>query len=148
MGQSVTIACPSTWDLASFGEVFETIACDDAAKFSKFDDQVQVVAADARWKLIVNETSDAAAAAEEYATNDDLDERFRREVGTLRFFTIRFDDVDVTRRALRAIAQAAVSRGEIAWIDTDYGWVIHACDLLKRIDKNPRWDWRCASHEN
>ena len=148
MGQSVTIACPSTWDLAWFGKVFESGACDDAANFSRFDDQLQLVADDARWKLIVNEGADAAAVAEEYATNDDLDERFRREVRTLRFFRIRFDNVDVTRRALRAIAQAAVSSGETAWFDTDYGWVIHATDLLKRTDQNPSWDWRCASFEN
>lgn len=148
MGQSVTIACPSTWDLSSFGKFFDTIACDEAIKLSKFDDQLQAVAEDARWKLIVNEASDTAAAAEEYAANDDLDERFRREVGTLRFFTIRFDDVDVTRRLLRTIAQAAVSSGETSWIDTDYGWVIHARDLLKRTDQNPRWDWRQASDQS
>ena len=51
MGQSVTIACPSTWDLAWFGKVFESGACDDAANFSRFDDQLQVVADDARWNL-------------------------------------------------------------------------------------------------
>ncbi len=144
MGQSITVACPLTWNLASFGTVFETIARDDAAKFSKFDDQLQVVAEGGRWNLIVNETS-GATAAEEYASNDDLDPRFRRELGTLRFFTIRFDDIDVTRRVLRAIAQAAVNSGETAWIDTDYGWVIHAWDLLKRIDQDPGWDWRHAS---
>jgi hypothetical protein len=35
-----------------------------------------------------------------------------------------------------------VSRGESVWIDTDYGWVIHAWEFLKRTEEDARWDWR------
>jgi hypothetical protein len=97
--------------------------------------------------LIVNEVPEAAGAAAECEANGDLDERFRREVGTLRFFTIRFSDVDVARRSLREIALAAVRNGDTVWIDTDYGWVLHAWDFLRRTDQDPRWDWRYASDE-
>lgn len=142
MGQSVTIACPSNWRLACFATFLEAIAHDEVAEFSMFEDQLQIVARDVRWKLIVNEVSDTAAAADEYATSDDFDARFRRDVGALHFFTVRFDDVDVTRRFLRAVAREAVSRGDAMWFDTDYGWVIHAWDFLKRIDRDDRWDWR------
>jgi hypothetical protein len=142
MGQSVTLACPSSWHLESFATVLQALANDGGAQFSRFAGQLQVIAKDARWKLIVDEDSDSVAAAEDYATNDDLDERFRREVRGLRFFTIIFDDLDVTRRVLRTIAQDAVSRGESVWIDTDYGWVIHAWEFLKRTEEDARWDWR------
>ncbi len=147
MGQSITMACPPSWHLESFVEFLQAVARDEAAQFWKFDGQLEVTAKDARWKLLVDEHSDHAAVAEDYATNDDLDERFRREVGALRFFTIRFDDVDVTRRLLRAIAQKAVGHSETVWIDTDYGWVLHAWELLKRTGEDARWDWRRAPTE-
>jgi hypothetical protein len=134
--------------MAFVGKLCEATVCDDdAVEVSRFDDQLQVVAKGARWKLILNEVPDTDAAAEEYASNGDLDERFRQEVALLRFFTIRFDDMDMARRVLRAIAQTAVTRGETAWIDTDYGWVIHASDLLRKVDENSRWDWRHAPEE-
>ena len=144
MGQSVTIACPPTWDLAVVGKLVETAVCDAAAELSTFDDQVQVIARNRRWTLIVNEVQDAQAAAEEYVANDDLDERFRGDARTLRFFHIRFDDVDVARRSLRVIARAAVGKGESVWVDTDYGWVLHAWDYLRRTARDPLWDWRYA----
>lgn len=147
MSQSITIACPSAWRLESFAKALEAIAHEQKSQLSKFDQQWQLIAEDHRWKLIINEVPDLAATAVEYATNDYLDERFRGEVGTLRFFTIRFDDVDVTRRFLRFIAQKAVSDGETVWIDTDYGWVIAASAFLKRTERDACWDWRKAPDE-
>jgi len=94
------------------------------------------------------EHSDRAGFVEEYETNDDLDERFRQEVAALRFFSIHFHDLEVTRRFLVAVAREIVSRGETAWIDTDYGRVIHASDLLKRVERNADWDWRRDSSED
>jgi hypothetical protein len=128
--------------LSSFARFLAAIARDETAEFLNFGDQLQLVAKDARWKLVVNEVADTKAAAEEYGANDNLDERFRREVDALRFFVVRFDDVDMTRRLLRALAQEAVGHGESVWIDTDYGWVIHARDLLKRTARDACWDWR------
>ncbi len=142
MGQSITIACPSAWKLTSFSKFLEGIAHDERVVFSSFDDQLQIVAKDSRWKLIVSEVADRAAAVEEYASNADLDERFREEVVALHFFSVSFDDVDMARRLLRSVAQEFVRRCESAWIDTDYGWVIHARDLLKETANDPRWDWR------
>lgn len=147
MGQSTTIGCPQTWKLLSLAGLLRSIGDDYAGEFSMFDDQLQVVANDRRWNLIVNEMSDSTAAAEEYASNDDLDKEFRREAVGLRFFVVRFDNLEVTRRLLRAVVEAAVSGNETVWIDTDYGWVISGRDFLHATNKNPLWDWRSAPSE-
>jgi len=149
MPQSVTIACQPSWELASFARFLEAIARDEAGKFSAFDDQLQVTIGDAEtylgYVVIINEATDRAEIAAEYATFDvfnDPGERFRREVGKLRFFSVRFRNFDVTRRFLSAIARDVLSRGETAWIDTDYGWIIHMSDFLKKTEEDANWDWR------
>jgi len=147
MSQLITIACPSDWKLASFAKFLEALAQQDSADFSAFDNQLQVVASDGRWKLIANEVLDTEAAAEDYASNEDLDGRFRREAGLLRFFTIIFDDIGVVRRVLRTITQEAVDRVESVWIDTDYGWVIDAQRFLKEMERDAGWDWRVRREE-
>lgn len=144
MGQVVTIVCPAAWNLTSFAKFLEGIAQDELATFSSYDDQLQVVAKDQRWHLILNEVADAQGAAEEYESNEDLDERFRGDVGALHFFDVRFNNVDVVRRLIMAIAREAIGHGETAWIDTDYGWVISAADFLQKTDADPAWDWRKA----
>lgn len=156
MGQSVTIACAATWDLASLGVLIEAAARDAGAKFAQHGDQVNVAAMvtidgllmHADWLIIADEVVDTAFAIEDYGTNEFLDERFRREVPGLKFFDLRFHDVDLTRQVLRAFSLAAVSRGETGWIDTDYGWVIHVRDFLKKTDEDPHWDWRHASTQD
>lgn len=156
MGQSVTIACATTWDLAALGALIEVAARDAGARFAHVGDQVNVAALEiidgflmhAGSLLVADEDMDTAFAIEDYGTNEFLDERFRREVPGLKFFSLRFGDLDLTRQVLRAFSVAAVSRGETGWIDTDYGWVIHVRDFVKMTDEDPRWDWRHASNQN
>lgn len=142
MSQSIVIACPATWDLMAFGRFLDERAYDEPATFSAFEDQLQLVAKSGAWELIVNEVVDRDAAVEEYESNDDLDDRFRREVGGLRLFAVRFGDIDMARRMLRGVAREIVRQGGTAWIDTDYGWVIHAGEFLKKTDDDAGWDWR------
>jgi|GEM_PF-4590599 len=149
MPQSIVIACQPRWELASFARFLEAIARDEAAEFSALDDQLQVIAKGEGWRLIwsviVKECTDRAEIAAEYETFDvfdDADERFRQEVDKLRFFVVRFNNIDVTRRFLSAIARDILGRGETAWIDTDYGWIIHMSDFLKKTEEDANWDWR------
>ncbi len=142
MPQSITIACPEGWDLASFAVFFDKIAAERSVRFSAFDRQLQVAPEDLRWLLVMSETNRSADAVNDYATHEELDSRFRSEVRSLRLFSLDFNDVDVARELLRSVAQAAVTRGETLWIDTDYGWVLDARDFLRRIEQDPRWDWR------
>lgn len=144
MGQLIAIACPLAWGLMAFARFLDEHACDEPATFSMFDDQLQLVAKSGAWKLIVNEVIDRDTAVEEYESNDDLDERFRREISALRLFIVRFSDIDTARRMLRGVAQEVVRQGGTAWIDTDYGWVIHAWEFLTKTDGDARWDWRKA----
>jgi hypothetical protein len=146
MGQSATIMCAPTWDLASLSAMVEVAARDAGARFLDHGDQLEVWSQDGYLMLVADEDADTAFAVEDFATNEFLDERFRLEVHGLKFFTIRFHDVDVTRQVLRAFSQAAVSRGETGWIDTDYGWVIHVQDFVRKTDDNPHWDWRYESN--
>lgn len=152
MGQSVTIACAPTWDLASLTQYVAAAALEAGATFTDYGHQLEVWSQDRYLMLIAYEVTDTrhqAFGIQDYATNELLDARFRQEVHGLRFLEIDFHDIDLTRRVLRAISEAAVSRGETAWIDTDYGWVIHVRDFLEETDADPRWDWRHdASHDD
>lgn len=145
MGQSVVIACPLTWDLSSFAASLQRIAVDEDATLTKFDDEFQMNGDG--WWLSVEGVSDSALWAEDYATNELLDARFRTAARSLCFFTIRFQDVDVTRRILRLLAHHAESGGEVIWFDTDYGWVIDSRDFVTRTDQDPCWDWRHPADE-
>jgi hypothetical protein len=142
MGQTVVIACSLNWGLESFVSSLETVAREDAAEVLKFPGQVQASHASGSAIVVVSEFRDTTALAEDYATNDSLDARFRRDVGGLRFFSVRFNDVDTMRRFLRGLANEAAGRHEVFWIDTDYGWVISSGEFLKRTDEDPAWDWR------
>ena len=146
MGQSAAIICVPIWDLASLSALVEVAARDAGARFLDYGHQCEVRSQDGYLMLLADEYADTAFAIEDSATNEFLDERFRDEVHGLKFFTLRFHDVDVTRQVLRAFAQTAMSRGETGWIDTDYGWVIHVRDFVKKTDDDPHWDWRYESN--
>lgn len=111
-------------------------------------DQLQLLASDGRMLVSVNEVIDPALAVEEYGTNERLDDDFRRAVGSLRFFIVRFRDLNMVRRLLRGLAESIERRAQDAWIDTDYGWVIHTRDFLRRTDEDPGWDWRYERHHD
>ena len=146
MGQSATIMCAPTWDLASLSALVEVAARDAGARFLDHGDQLEVWSQDGYLMLLAYEYADTAFAVEDWSTNEFVDERFRREVPGLRFLNVQFHYVDVTRQVLRAFSQAAMSRGETGWIDTDYGWVIHVRDFVKKTDDDPHWDWRYESN--
>ena len=141
MGQSVTIACSSRWELANFEEFLKPELYEEPAVLSAFPGQVQLVAS-GMWTIVVNQVAAPADAAEEYASNEDLDIQFRHAVRALRFFVVRFSDINPTRILLREFARAATTQHESAWLDTDYGWVISVDDFLHRLAENSTWDWR------
>jgi len=120
------------------------IAGRHAARFSIRDDELQVIRdqRDSYWRIAIYGSSDRTGWIREYATNPDLDERFRLEVYALRPFIVNFNDLAVTRQLVIAVAREIVERGETAWMDTDYGWVIHVRELLQSCERNLRWDWR------
>jgi hypothetical protein len=146
VAQFVTIACSPSRNLLSFKPYLESLTRGGMAEFRAIAGHIQVVAKRSEWHLIVDEYARAAAAtaAEQCAKNPALDQRFRQECRGLRFFGLRFDNIDAARAVLRAFARDAVSRAESAWIDTDHGWVIHAWDFFKRTQQDRHWDWRYA----
>ena len=83
----------------------------------------------------------------DYASNDYLDEEFRRDIQALWFLSVRFNDISLTRRILRCVMERIVKSEQIGWIDPDYGWVISAHDFFRRTDAEPDWDWRTSPEE-
>lgn len=166
MGQAVIVACPLPLDLGLLDPILRRIAADTGSRVQSVSTQqfqemarewgvdspargaeLQLMTDEQSWPLIVSDSGADPERAEDYATNEDLDERFRREIRGLRFFTVRFRDVDLTRRFLREVALQAVSRRDVVWFDTDWGWVISAADFLRRTDEDTRWDWRYAADQ-
>jgi len=142
MGQSVTIACP--WGLTSFNEFFTILSGATGARFSVFDDQIELVedVDESKWSIVLCPFSNEPAVVDEYSSNEDIDLRFRLDLASLHFYDVRFSHFEVARELLRLVCEAAVARSARLWIDTDYGWVIHSADFLQRLRANPAWDWR------
>ena len=141
MGQSVTIACQ--WSLTSFSEFFAILSGVTGAHLSVVDEQLQLVESEAHWRLVLYQLSDEPlSAAEEYSSNEDIDQRFLQDLADLRFYIVRFNQFEVARQLLRLVCASAVARRERLWIDTDYGCVIHSADFLQRLEADPAWDWR------
>lgn len=91
--------------------------------------------------LTIDDMLPAEEVAEQYATNDELDEQFRREVGDKAFHLVTFNDFDLARRTLRRLLSAA-ERARDFWIDNDYSVVIRGDVVLARLSEDPDWDWR------
>lgn len=142
MPQWVVAACPASWSLESFTESLTSTGMREAAVLRRTSNQVELTAKDESWNIVVSEVTNPSDAVADYTANDELDERFRGALRGLRFFAVRFQNLDLARRLLRRIAQAAAIRNDDLWIDTDYGWVIHGRDFLRRTDEDPGWDWR------
>jgi len=133
--------------MSTFVRALEECAHESAAELSTFEEQAQLVASDGAWSIVVTELSERDEAISEYASNDELDERFRREVTKCRFFILRFNSIEYARRVLRGVAAEVVRTGTSAWIDTDYGWVVHAWEVVAQTEREPSWDWRGPSGE-
>jgi hypothetical protein len=142
MGQSVVFACPKNWDLARFAPILEDIARAQLATFVNFGAQLQLDSQDRGWTLTVREIVDKKLFIDGYVDNDLHDEAFREEVPNLRFFSVRFNNFDVARQLVYAFAKKVTSCEQSAWIDTDYGWVVSAAEVVTEIDGDARWDWR------
>ena len=144
MGQSVTLVCPSNWSLDRFELPMRALATFvGGGQFARFDDeQLQVLHADDSGCVVLTPVAHHQLAVADYATNHDLDERFRDFVQTARLFDVRFDSLSEARWLLTKIADAAQAQGEEIWIDTDYGWSISGADFLSRVRTDPQWSWQ------
>jgi hypothetical protein len=142
MSQSVTICCTSALTLASFLQIMEEMKEGCHAALIASDREVQLMSSDYHSYVAASELKDIEDALEDYATNPDLDLRFRSEVRSLQMFAIYFSDLAMVRRLVELVAQALIERGQDAWMDTDYGWVIRLSDVLIEVRRDPTWDWR------
>ena len=143
MGQSIIIACPLGWKLADFSECLADCAPENGASLYESEKEVQLHSDDLEWKVLVDEMSDRKEIVEDYESNDDLDPRFRIVVRTLKFVNVRFGgNFSIVRDFVKIVCEKSILRDEEVWIDTDYGWVIQASELLEHIGRDPSWDWR------
>jgi len=140
MVQSTTVIIPSSWDLLLLAKCI-TDARNIATSISITDNQLSLSGEAGNW-VRISEVRDRDFAIHDCETNSLLDKKFREEVSMLRFFVILFEEVHVTRRILRCIAEEVICHGDTGWIDTDYGWVMHMKDFLASTEQDPTWDWR------
>ncbi|NOU34477.1 MAG: hypothetical protein HOO96_41825 [Polyangiaceae bacterium] len=149
MGQSVIVACEPSWEVAAFRPIFDQVAGELGVLAVGDDTQLELREQDIQlpFPAILYADADDAGYIEDYATNELLDPVFRQQVVAFRFFTIMFHSLEATRRLLELFAVEAGLRGERAWFDTDYGWVIDARHFLRELEQNPHWDWRFLKEE-
>ena len=112
----------------------------------QFEDQIEITTPQETW-IRVREMPDcdpeiAFDNKGEYISNQSLNAIFRNEIADLRMFVVRFNDLEITRGLLQHLMSEIINDRDIAWLDTDYGWVISARDFLARIAQDPNWDWR------
>jgi hypothetical protein len=147
MPQTVIIAAPKNWGLAEFETILGRFESSLSATLSIFEEQIQLVEHNQEWHVVVTELDDRTGVAADYQSNSDLDDKFRENAQNLSFFCLRFNDFFVAKRIVFEIARTAVQSGADLWIDTDYGWVIHAWEFVARASRDPQWDWRMAVSE-
>jgi len=150
MGQSVIVACEPSWDVAAFRSIFDQVARELGVLAVGDDTQLELREHDIQlpFPAILYGDADEAGYIEDYAANELLAPVFRQQVVAFRFFTIMFHSLEATRRLLELFAREAVGRGERAWFDTDYGWVIDAWHFLRELKQNPHWDWRFSKEDS
>jgi len=136
VSQSLTIAFPESVTLEKALDALRTAGL----KFSNHSDSIQL-SMNAPSYVDISPFSNAAAATEDYATNDDLPEAFRHTVASLLLYRVSFNDFKLATATLRGllanIGSDALSQ---SWVDSDYGWVIPGAEFLKKLHHN--WDWR------
>jgi len=92
--------------------------------------------------LTIDELGPIEDVRNDYATNDELDEQFRREVGDKAFHLVTFNDFDLARRVVRRLLSAVAQGARDYWIDNDYSVVIRGDVALAGMTEDPDWDWR------
>jgi hypothetical protein len=147
MPQTVIIAAPKNWAMAEFETILGRFESSLSATLSIFEEQIQLVEHNQKWHVVVTELNDRAGAVADYESNGDLDDKFRENAQSLSFFCVHFNDFFVAKRIVFEIARAAVQSGADLWIDTDYGWAIHAREFVARASRDPQWDWRMGESE-
>jgi hypothetical protein len=144
MGRSVTIALPPKWTLASIARTLSALEIPLDVKV--FEEQLDIYRSQAAW-AVVEAIPDGEPGSDyndkwDYMSDPHVDEQFRRDLGSLHLFSIRFNDIETARRILYLIMSNVVDDGDIAWIDTEYEWVVSAKDFITRTDRKPDWDWK------
>lgn len=143
MPQSMTLACPPRWTLDTFAPVVAEVCLLHDGELRRTERGLQATAWADHWRFVLEPPHRHPDAYAEYSTTEWLDPRFRVEVRDLVFVTIVFAGaIDSLRDLVRLFADDVVRHDETAWVDTDYGWVIHAADFLARTANGAPWDWR------
>ncbi|MGZ5909848.1 MAG: hypothetical protein ACXWLB_08225 [Reyranella sp.] len=91
--------------------------------------------------LTINELGPLEDVRQDYATNDELNEQFREEIGDKAFHLVTFNDIGLGRRVVRRLLSAAAERARDLWIDNGYDVVIRGDVALARLTEDPDWDW-------
>jgi hypothetical protein len=145
MGQSIILLCPERWDILSFEPTLECVARSRAAAVVRFERQLQVESKGSGSVLTLREIADRKMCIDDYFENDaPHDPLLHEAVAGMRFYSVGFSDLELARQFIYAFAKTVISTGQHAWVDTDYGWLVSAADVVKEIDRNPMWDWRSA----
>jgi hypothetical protein len=142
MSQSIILACAGACDLSTFADLLTPMAQARGATLARYDRELQIIGAEHSFYLMLTEMNDQDGIALDYESNEDLDEQFRREVLDLRFYSLRFNDFDLTRAVLLELVTKLGALGMDPWMDTDYGWVIRGAEMVATMNRDPLWDWR------
>jgi hypothetical protein len=141
---------PMSWDLSSVNRCLDL--CSDLSPLGlrRFEQQIEIHSNEETC-VIVEEIPDqdpetGADNKAELISDPFLDDRFRRDLHTLRMFAIDYKDIDAARCVLRCLMKEVTSTGDISWIDTPEG--ISARDFLAKTDQDPQWDWRESKPSN
>ena len=147
MSQTALIMLPMSWDLNSLAECIQRCKGDGQMDIGLSTAPTGKLQLNVQRKggpyMIASEIVDRVGAAGDYEDEAFPDE-LRRQFADLRIFFVMFNDFELARSAFRCIALGVTRAGGVGWIDTDYGWVIRARDLIARLDEDPGWDWRTA----
>ena len=144
MRESIIFALPPVWNLTSVARTLEACAHLKPSNLLAFDEQIEVWSPEGHG-VIIEEMPDIDNQTgylnkDELLSDPDIDERFRQDLPALVLFAADFDDVNIVRRVLRCVMEAAAKNGDTAWIDACNG--TSASEFLARIDQDPQWDWR------
>jgi hypothetical protein len=139
VSQSVILVAPRGWTIDSIADLFDAKVLRTSRSEDSNEFQIQDPAAGSyvNFSKFVEPTDEDIA--DDYYTNDDLEEEFRSSLANKTYFSVAFKGLDFAREAIRAVVMMAPVE---TWIDTDYGWVIRGDRVLDELQKNPAWDWR------
>jgi hypothetical protein len=145
MSQTLTLLLPMSWTLQTLTDVIESGTYVEPVLVTIGQETGSGERVNLKAKSsygIVWECADRQDAEAEYLSIEDLDRPLKDRLGDMRFLFFMFNDFELIRSILHHVMRSAIARGDMAWLDTDYGWQIEARDFVARLSANPDWDWR------